>query len=366
MVFTHMKKLLPLLSIVPLALFANYSEAAGRATIIGGFLLQQLPLSPVAWVPLASIAVLAVITIAAMVYALSGIIGSANARSWSRAQIYEAILSLVLIIIFGAFSYLFFVNPQGAFSALKLVPSAPAIDCTKAASIFELATCDLSMFNTAAFQLAGVWFMISYMIGILPGISIMITPVPTIPELGFSVTLPSVIPIVNDLLLSSAFIATLTIMLLQQIQLIIISSSILMLSLFLTLGLIARTFGFAKTFGGAMIAFGLGLGLVYPLLVSITYGYVDVQAHIPCILGSTGPWCGAGTYSISAMGNSLFTLLTSQSASHSQFIAQIGYLLAGLTFIPFLNFIIVDAFIIDFSRAIGEQMDFMTLLAGII
>ena len=50
----------------------------------------------------------------------------------------------------------------------------------------------------------------------------------------------------------------------------------------------------------------------------------------------------------------------------STFLQVLGYMLAGFTFIPFLNFIIVDTFIIDFSQAIGERMDFMSLLAGVV
>ena len=39
---------------------------------------------------------------------------------------------------------------------------------------------------------------------------------------------------------------------------------------------------------------------------------------------------------------------------------------AGLLLIPFVNFLIIDVFIIDFSKVIGEKMDFMKILTGII
>ena len=34
--------------------------------------------------------------------------------------------------------------------------------------------------------------------------------------------------------------------------------------------------------------------------------------------------------------------------------------------IPFLNFIIVDVFVIDFSQAVGERMDFLRLFTALV
>jgi hypothetical protein len=369
--------LLPLLPAILLALLSGSPGAAAP---------QQLPLSPVAWIPVAAVAVLAIITIAGIVYALSGAIGSQNARNWSKAQIYEGVLSLIMIMIFGSFSYLFFINPQGAYRALDLVPcctrtgtgsldctsACPSgtdlaqIDCANAASVFTLATCDLSMFNHAMFNLGNIWLSVAYLIGVVPELTINIG-VPSIEGLGFAFSV-QVGSTFFEVELTALFIASLTVLLLQQIQLLLISSSILILSLFITLGLVARTFGFTRTFGGAMIAFALGLGLVYPMLVSITYGFVDVQGNVPCILSPSvfSMHCNAVNFSISDMISLLGAIIFSGSSSSSAFLASLGYFLAGLTFVPFLNFIIVDAFIIDFSQAVGERMDFMGLLAGIV
>jgi hypothetical protein len=44
----------------------------------------------------------------------------------------------------------------------------------------------------------------------------------------------------------------------------------------------------------------------------------------------------------------------------------LGLIIIGLVFVPLLNFIIVDTFIIDFSQAIGERMDFLSMLTGIL
>jgi hypothetical protein len=346
-----------LLSMLAVALMAGSAGAAGAAPSVLHF--SELP-----WIPVATVAVLSVITVAAIVYALSGTISSTNARNWARVQIYEALLSLVLILIFGAFSYLFFINPQGAFGALNLVPStAGTLQCNKAADIFQLASCDLSMFNLATFKLANVWYLMAFFVSMIPGLSINFAPIPVVAGLGASLGVGGIIPLIDPPLLMFAFGGTLTVMLLQIIQLIMISSSLLFLSLFLTLGLISRTFGFARSFGGAMIAFGLGLGLIYPLLTCVTYGYIDVHAHLDCLASSA---CQT-LFSETAIFRAVMGLMTTTGSSMmSPFYLQLGYLLAGLTFIPFLNFIILDAFIIDFSQAIGERMDFMSLLAGIV
>lgn len=351
---------LPMLAVVALSALIGSAHAAGPSA--------PLPITPTSWISIATVAVLVVMTVAAMVYALSGAIGSPNARAWSRVQIYEALLSLIMILVFGSFSYLFFLNPQHAFGSLGLVPQgAGTTGCSSANDLFTLAVCDLSIFNQAAFNIEGVWYMLSYATGILPSIGITIAPIQGVEDVSFTFGPTSVVPLSSYIdLLTFIYSSTLVIMLLQQVQLLLLSSSILLLSLFVTLGLIARTFGFTRTFGGAMIAFGLGLGLVYPMLVAITYGYVDVQGNINCFVSTS---CATG-YSLLAVFGAFITLLTqffgTIPATTISIFKQLGYMLAGFTFIPFLNFIIVDSFIMDFSSAIGERMDFMALLAGIV
>jgi hypothetical protein len=143
----------------------------------------------------------------------------------------------------------------------------------------------------------------------------------------------------------------------NQLQLIVISGAVLFLALFLSVGLVARTLGFTRTFGGAMIAFGLGIGLLFPLLVAITYGYIDVSAGVMYIQS-------AGTTSIIWSG--FTSLVNNPAAATGGIFLDIGYVIAGLTFIPILNIAIVDAFIVDFSSAIGERMSFQELFSSFI
>ena len=63
---------------------------------------------------------------------------------------------------------------------------------------------------------------------------------------------------------------------------------------------------------------------------------------------------------------SLLPLIGGSGFAAGPWVFAIAAVVAGLTFIPFLNFTIVDAFIVDFSKAIGERLDFMSLLIGVV
>ncbi len=320
------------------------------------------------WMPVAAICVLAVTTVAAMVYALSSLSASQNAKRWARIQIYEALLSLVMLMVFGAFSYVFMFNPQGAYSNLNMVPkysppgatpSGAPPDCSTSADIFSLSQCDLNFFTGYVYDVGTLVMYVPFVTGLIPGLSISLTP---IKGLSFGMYTPSLLPPTIGQIFSIGLKAFLMCALICQLQVLLLACAPFFLAFFMTLGLVARTLGFTRSFGGMMIAIGLGLGLVYPLLISITYGFIDFQI---ISLGIT-------QY---LSQNALITLFQGIWAMFSlggdpsvlpKLITQFGYLIAGFTFIPFLNFMILDAFIVDFSKAFGEKLDFMSLLGGLV
>jgi hypothetical protein len=333
-------------------------------------LLQTLPVSPTSWFPFAAIAIFTVILVAAIVYMISGIINSDNARAWSRFQIYEALLSMLLLVVFVAITGLFFLNPQPVFGALKIVPQTNGSiqGCTSATQLYTLATCDVSEFNNASFSMARDAFLAGYAVQFVSGLpfTFAIAPITITPTINFTVTVPSLLPSGTTDLLDLLDDAMLFSLIFNQLQLFLLSAAIFFLGFFVSLGLIARTFGFARTFGGAMIAFGLGLGIIYPLLVALTYGYIDVAAGVTCIQSiscSFGPTAStifqlifsASTFSGTGAGTALGNLFK-----------EIGFLISGLTIVPLINVAIVDAFIIDFSNAVGEKLSFRQLFTGLI
>jgi hypothetical protein len=357
-----------------------------------GFMLQQtLPISILPWFPITIVVALAVVLIAAMIYMLAPILNSDAMREWSRFQIYEAILSIVLIVIFLGVVRLLFLNPQPGLASIGLVPQG----CNSAATntVYSLSACDLAQFNTASYTLAGYLWGFSVFRSLWPNTQVSITPFPNVgDEIEFQVSIPSIVGAANTNLMKYLLEAILAALLLSQLQLILLSSSLMLMSLFFAVGFISRVFGISRSFGGAMIAFGIGLGIIYPLLISITYGYIDVSAGTYCFssiaqtagctlssVGSTfynafytavfSPF--ASIFSLFATGptQTAVTAVAGQLTTASAFATlfnEVGNILAGLTVIPIVNILIVDVFIIDFSKAVGERMSFQMLFQGVI
>ncbi|MCL5679943.1 MAG: hypothetical protein M1465_01195 [Candidatus Marsarchaeota archaeon] len=308
---------------------------------------------PVVDMGLAFIVVIMVISIAAFIYILASIINSSNAKNWAKIQIYEALLSMLLLMIFLGIFYLFLTNPSGSYSSVGLLPnecSTPSIN-----TLFNLSACDIGTFSNNALGYFDLMSVVALASGGAPGIGVKFSPMT---GFGISMKLDSVMPDGIEGMLGTGLSALIFFLVLNNLQLILVSGSILFLTFFITLGVFARLFGITRTFGGAMIAFGIGLGVIYPLLISITYGFIDVKMISASTAFSAAPFAIADMMTF-IYGSSLPFLPT-------QIVLGLGYVVAGLTFIPFINFIILDAFIVDFSKAVGEKVSFMALLSNFI
>ena len=333
------------------AYFSSHPEILGQIKAFPIMLTSITP--PVVSMGLAIIVVLIVITISAFIYIIASVINSSNAKNWAKIQIYEALLSIVLLLIFLGLFYLFLINPSTYYNSVGLLPkecSTPSIN-----TLFNLSACDIGTFSNNALGYFDLVSVIGLASGSSPGIEFGFEP---IEGFGISSSLASVMPDGLEGMLGSGMSALIFFLVLNNLQLILISGSILFLIFFITLGVFARLFGITRTFGGAMIAFGLGLGVIYPLLISITYGFIDAN-----MISATGAFAllpSAIVDFITFAYGSTLPLLP------SGLILGLGYVIAGLTFIPFINFIILDAFIVDFSKAIGEKVSFMALLSNFI
>ena len=322
------------------------------------------------WYDIALIAVIVVILIAALIYAVSFALDSPNGRSWARAQIYEALIGLMLIVIFLGLYSMMFLNPSQSVSSAKLLPST----CTGAASntIFNLSACDMGSFIAISKGYFGLLYGVSYVAGLTPGFTAKVNVPFDSDGTGFSFGINSLFPKSTDEILGIAFNALLFMILLNEVQLILLSGSIFFIALFMAIGLIAWVFGISRSFGGAMIAFGLGLGIVFPLLVSVTYGFITTQ--VLTYLGNPSTLSGAlsGIFNLALNATGLVAGLFATYISGSfpsylgTLLLQYGYIIAGLTFVPFLNFTILDAFIVDFSKVMGEKVSFMALIGNLV
>lgn len=325
-----------------------------------------LPISPNNWLGIAAAGVLLVIAAAAMVYILGGLIGSPDSRAWAKSQVIEGAVSMVLLLIFAFFIYLFYINPVPAFNQAGLVPGG----CTTmpSSTVFSLAACDMFYFNQNAFSEAETLFVMAYFSGTTPGIIIKVRlPPPSLSGVSVSTSLDDFVPVAEEDMISAAFSGVFFALTLNQLQSLLLGGALLWLSLFLTIGLVARCFGFTRTFGGTLIALGLGLGLVYPLMVSIVYGFINV--HIGNVNVAANIYYLIEifiTSLIPALLAGQFGVISLPVVFSSSFFTQLAYVIAGLTFMPFLLFTILDAFITDFSKAIGTEIDFMSLMGGLI
>lgn len=346
--------------------------STATAGVFSPVLLQQ----QVSFVPfianalgIAVFAILVVIAVAALVYLISNILDSASAKSWARFQIYQAIVSGIILLAFGVLLVFALANPQAVMGSLNLVPNnqvvpvlqpASAYQCQGTPDIFQLATCDLGLFNSNAFGFFEAMFVASMVLGLSGGFEATIQPsLPGIAVAKLNLGVPSILPVQIEDTATFVFQVLLFFVFLSNFLLIIVAGSLLFLTYLIIIGLVARTFGLTRTFGGAMIALGLGLGIVLPMMVAVVYGFLDV---------STGPiWWGTLITDIFGLLYWLMGLIFGGGtfgATHVIF--QFAALLSGLTFMPFIILTVVDTFIVDFSKAIGERLDFMSLLTGLV
>ncbi len=325
---------------------------------------SKLPIDASNWETTAAIGVSLVIVVAAFIYMLSRFMFNTRVEAWAKMQIYEAVISFILLLVFVWISSYFFLNPVSSFSQMHLVPT----QCTGVDTLFTLSACDLSTFNSDIETYLQIMFWSTTLLDLNPGIGLNIgfesLSEANLGNTGISTSVNAILPKSSAEFLALFFSSILFMLVLNQMQLMIVSSSLLFLSLFLAIGLVARIFGITRTFGGAMIALGIGLGLVLPLLTALTYGFLTTQ------IGTISP-ITVILQIVAIIPTSLLTVASNLGGFQNIFISstfamQIGYIIGGLTFIPFLNFIVLDAFIIDFSSAMGERMDFLSLLGGFI
>lgn len=308
------------------------------------------------WYAFAGVLALAVISAAAMVYMLAKIVGSQNAMVWARVQIYEALLGIAFIAIFFMLYSWLLVSPQGSFGSVGLVPS----QCTGAADMYALSDCDLGSFLSMSTQWFSFLFYASYILGLSAGLKVSYSFASG--SGSVSTGLPSLLPSSTEETLAVLMDLLLPAIMLNELQMILLSGAPLFFAMLLSLGITAWIVGFSRRFGGTMIALALGFGVVYPLLIALTYGFVDVRisAIMPNILSTLALSLQAF---MAGLLNLQFTALSGLAAS---LFSAGSYLFAGLILVPVLNFMVLDAFVMDFSRVIGIRVTFMELLTSLV
>jgi len=320
---------------------------------------------------IAIIAILSLIIIAAIVYLFSGVLDKPDMRAWSRLQIYQAIATGIILVFFISIIVLTYINPNQVLSSANLLPP----HCSSVSDMYQAATCDLSVFNNDAwnytYAIGAAAFLLSWTGGLDIAVNIPLAFSRTAGKFKISsgnLTIgtgtPSLMPLDLETTLNTLFSALSIFFIITNILIILLAGSVFWLISFVTLGLIARAFGVTRSFGGSMISLGLGLGIVLPILVIIMYGFITVQVGTVNIFTVFENILGLSLFLIKFMIFGKGSLISVNVLGDVLF--KFAALFSGLFLIPFLIFTVLDAFIIDFSTAIGEKIDFMSMLTGLL
>jgi hypothetical protein len=319
-----------------------------------------------AWFPVVIAAAILVIVVVAMIYMVCGAIGREGLRSWAKMKIYDILMSFTLIILFIFIAnFMFQFNFQSLFSSAGLLTNN-CVGTSLGTDLFSVAICNMYQFNQEIIQMNTWVYDVALALSFVPKLSFNDSALSPIPGVSFQVSIapPDVIGSFSGTALNILFGAYV----LSQVQMLLLGASLLLFSLFMSIGLISRMFEVTKSFGGAMIAFGVGLGIVYPLMVCFTYGYLNVNldANNPAITLSNFGIMVTAIIGLFLPEIYLVTGTAGVATLLGSLIKFIGLAVIGLSVIPMLNFIIVDVFISDFSKAVGEKVNFLSLLTNII
>lgn len=331
----------------------------------------------VVWLPIAVLAAVAMILILGLIYMITSALGRTEFKTWIRVKIYDVLLSLLMIFIFFFIVTAYFdVNPVPYYETLGLVP----LKCETVQDFFSLSACDMHEFISDSLQLNWLVYELMVVVSFMPSASINTEPLfaTTVADYGFGVQLPNIMifPVPVQFFVGDAVGALYPLLVLNDVQELLLTASLLIFSLLMTIGLIARIFGVSRTFGGSMIALAIGIGVLYPLLVSFSYGFLT--AGIDASQTACGGLCPLNQADIGAVIDAIVGIFLAAGlliggplsgptlALLGNLISYIGIVLLGISLIPLLNFLILDTFVIDFSKAIGEKIDFMTLLTTLV
>lgn len=352
-----------LLNSILLQLNSITSNTCTASSIAGCFSSIYL-----AWFSIAGIAAIFILAILILIYGVFQFVGRSDIRAWVRVKIFDVLMSLVLIGAFGYAASIIYTLPVGYFASLNIVPT----QCTgEEYNIYSLSICDLSQFNTFASGLDTQQYYFLLLLGtVQPDFQLAAGS-----STGFKVSadLNIIGTDVSFKYLGTGVDLIYGFLLANNLMLIILNSAPILFAILMALGLVARIFGVSRTFGGAMIAFAIGIGLLYPALVLLNYGFIDSgvnNVYSTAITDATTLATGATLASAPAFW--AFQLIATwwngnfSSILPLPILIYIGLIWIGLTFIPLIVLIIVDVFIIDFSQAIGERMDLLSLLVRVL
>ena len=311
------------------------------------------------WQGAIALGVLVIFLISGLVYVLSGLIAHRGLMVWSKNQIYEGFVTLVFA--FFALMLVGFVCsmdvhvldadcvPQDGF--WKINPLYPAqaewrFDAGThwgSCNAFDVANYDLQRFRN---QISNGFYIVLAINLVVAGLASTVISY-SVTGMGPTMSIGQGLSNTSQQL-STAMIAIVSAQLITMTQLLLLQVSARLFGFLMPAGIILRSFGITRGFGGSLIAIALGFYLIYPLAVVLCYGMVlgTVDSDL-AVMG------GKDTVPDGVSGDWWNPV--------DKTCAFVGTLIVGAVLVPFIVFVIVIAFVKGVSGMIGEEVDVSNL-----
>ncbi len=339
------KKLTACLLVLAMAL-AGCTAAGGTLTVkpacsAGAVSGDFVSMWTTNWQGIAFLAASTVWVVSIFAYVLGYVLNHQKVIIWAKEQMQEAVLAMAItLFVVGFVSFLCSVD-------LNSLGIGPACGVNSGNFVDVGFGCLASMYSTV---------MSGYLLVI--GINTALSAAATI-TVGFApggvgpifAPFAFLAEIANSFLLAT--IALLTSLVFTMTQMILLKMTGSMFVILFPIGVILRSFGATRGFGGGLIAIALGFFLFYPLLIVLFYASVtgdisDDFTNLNEAFKNAGP---SPTSPDWFMGGGLL----------NYFVGFVGKTIMGAIILPLIMFMVLIAFVKGLSMALGEEVDVSNL-----
>lgn len=290
------------------------------------------------WQGLSFLAASTVFLIAAFVYALGHVLVHRKVIMWAREQMEEALLAMAItVFIIGFVSFLCTFDMQSLGIQSNCAPNCNLVN-VGFGYLNDFFTEIMEGFFVVAGLNAVMTSQASMTIGkATHGVGVTVAPLAVFNEISASLTMAMV-----TLMTSAIFVIT-------QMVLLKMTESIFVI--LFPIGVLLRSFGATRGFGGGLIAIAIGFFVFYPLLVVLFYGATlgDIQTTYGELSGAfkEGGLSPATSDWFNPIG--------------IPFVGFVGKVIVGAILMPLVMFMILVSFVKGLSYILGEEVDVSNL-----
>jgi hypothetical protein len=349
------------------------------------------------WQGLIVVATFSIFLVSAFAYTIGHIIVHRKVIVWAQNQMYEGLVSIIMAILFIFFTSLFcsldvsivsqgicYTNsnqaaafcaapyPIGTGYTVGWAPQGQTCPITGTCNAQDVGSALLQRFRDSTWNVyltvsavnSFLAFIGSYSfdvsfggvgiaMGVLSGLNQLTNPL----AMGMS-------------LITIAYVLT-------QTQMILLRMTEGMFVIMLPVGMILRSLGATRGFGGALIAIAVGFFMIYPFLVVLFYGdLLNVNIFATGTYGNSSSEVNnaAGNFASLTNPTNILTFLQNAFGAISMFLSgtwllnillsfinSVAMAMVGAVVIPLIMFMVLVSFTKALSKALGEQVDVSNL-----